>query len=466
MTGVMPNQAHNAQNPRVALHQQRVSQFRVVAAKVTDRASVFTYKPFFLAGIASVLLAGCMLGAIALLGIALQGSYTASAWAPYVRAHANSQLFGWVGFFVMGFSLQQHAPRTGALMLYKVLAAFSIWGMAVGLALRFVAEPLFESSQSLGTALGLASTIVQAAAVTVFVSNIALTRHRSGEPMSWKVKFVFASLFFMLVAAFAEPWLFLGTHAADPQDRVMFIAQWMPVARAVQFLGFVSMMVFGVSLAKFDSCFGGSTTDARMGNAGFVLWVTGLAAHCAGWVSAFQNGFSDGRLYRAGNGLLLIGAVAIVIASYVFKPLTPAPSVKFVRMAYAWLLVAGLLMVFEPLHLSAIGAPFSHAYTGAVRHALTVGFISQMIVGVGAHVVYKMGMVPDSRQSWFVPTFVLLNLGNAARVGLEIATDFTASAFLPMGATGFVELVGIAIWGVTMAATMLRRPLPARAPTC
>lgn len=462
----MTTSGPSRQNQIVALPQQRVSQFRVVAAPVTDRASVFTYKPFFLAGIASVLLAGCMLGAIALLGIAIQGSYTASAWAPYVRAHANSQLFGWVGFFVMGFSLQQHAPRMGALALYKKLAAFSLWAMAFGLALRFVAEPLFERYQSQGTAIGLASTIVQAAAIAAFVANIAITRQRTGEPMTWKVKFVFASLAFLLVAAFAEPWLFLGTHSADPVDRVMFIAEWMPVARAVQFLGFVSMMVFGVSLAKFDTCFGGRETHQALGNAGFVLWTTGVFAHCAGWVRAFQNGFTDDTLYRTGNGLLFIGAVAIVFASNVFQSLTPAPSVKFVRAAYAWLLVAGLLMVVEPLHLSAIGAPFSHAYTGAVRHALTVGFISQMIVGVGAHVVYKMGAVPASRQSWLVPTFVLLNLGNAARVALEIATDYTLSAFLPMGFTGFVELVGIGIWGVTMAMTIVRRPLAATAPIC
>jgi hypothetical protein len=89
-----------------------------------------------------------------------------------------------------------------------------------------------------------------------------------------------------------------------------------------------------------------------------------------------------------------------------------------------------------------------------------------MIVGVGAHVVYKMGAVPASRQSWLVPTFVLLNLGNAARVALEIATDYTPSAFLPMGFTGFVELVGIGIWGVTMAMTIVRRPLAATAPIC
>ena len=438
--------------------QPRVSQFRVKAAQTTSsRADVNTYRPFFIAGIATVLLAGCMLGAIALLGIAMQGSYTASAWAPYVRAHANSQLFGWVGFFVMGFSLQQHAPRTAALALYKRLAAFSLWAMALGLALRFLAEPI--AANSAGLAIGVASTVVQALAVAVFVANIALTSHRTGAPVPWQTRFVFASLAFLLISAFAEPWLFLGTHQADAVANVQFIARWMPVARDVQFLGFVACMVFGVSLVKFESCFGGRAAHRKIGEYAFLAWIFGISLRCFGWLAAFNNGFANDAMYRFGGWLLVVGAALVALSSGVFVQLERGPSAKFLRAAYAWLLVAGALVMLEPLHLAAIGAPFSHAYTGAIRHAVTVGFISQMIIGVGWHVVNKIGGVPLGRQSWLLPTFLLLNLGNAARVGLELATDFTPAAFAPMGATGFVELAGIAIWGVLMSRTLLRRPL-------
>ena len=44
-----------------------------------DRASVEIYRPFFLAGIFSVLTAGCLLGAITLFRIGMKKSYTASA---------------------------------------------------------------------------------------------------------------------------------------------------------------------------------------------------------------------------------------------------------------------------------------------------------------------------------------------------------------------------------------------------
>ena len=119
------------------------------------------------------------------------------------------------------------------------------------------------------------------------------------------------------------------------------------------------------------------------------------------------------------------------------------------------MLFAGALLVLEPLHLQATGTAFSHAYTGAIRHAVTVGFISQMIVGVALHVVGKLNAVRDTSPLWSV--FVLLNLGNTGRVALEIATDYTPAAFRWMGATGFIELAGLALWAFHLARPMLAK---------
>ena len=44
------------------------------------------------------------------------------------------------------------------------------------------------------------------------------------------------------------------------------------------------------------------------------------------------------------------------------------------------------------------------------------------------------------------PTFILLNMGNAMRVTFQIATDFTPHAFPIMGVSGFIEVVGLALW--------------------
>lgn len=421
------------------------------------RASVEIYRPFFLAGVISVLTAGCLLGAVALLGIALNASYTASAWTPYVLAHANSQVYGWVGFFIMGFALQQHAPTVAKRALFERLAAISLVLMAVGIGVRFAAEPLSSVGPGTWVPVGVASCVLQTVSVFLFMGNIALTRHRSG-PMTWPTVLVFASMFWLGVIALAEPYFFARTHGGSPEGRILFVAEWFPPYREAQFLGFVTMMIFGVACVKMNSCFGAQKANRTYGLMGFAIWQIGLAARMGGWVAAFGQDLHPDSLtvYRWGGFLLAVGAVFLIASTRMFERLNlTAPSQKFVRGAFSWLLIAGLLMTLEPLHLAQIGRPFSHAYTGAIRHAVTVGFISQMILGVGMHVVARMNDVAAEREHQLWTTFLLLNVGNTLRVTFEIATDYTGGAFLPMGFTGFVELTGLALWGAYVSKIML-----------
>jgi hypothetical protein len=128
-----------------------------------------------------------------------------------------------------------------------------------------------------------------------------------------------------------------------------------------------------------------------------------------------------------------------------------------------WLHLSLLLLLLAPLYmlvllpqspwLSASGAHsaenhFSHAYYGAIRHAITVGFISLMILAMAAKVVPTLNGVDLRllRPLWL--PFILVNLGCALRVSLQIATDFTSVAYPLVGISGVLEVSGIAIWGV------------------
>ncbi|HVL38194.1 MAG TPA: NnrS family protein [Fimbriimonadaceae bacterium] len=437
----------------IPLRQQKVG------PPADQRVVTEIYRPFFLAGILSVLTAGCLLGAVALLGIAIQGSYTASAWTPYVLAHANSQLYGWVGFFVIGFALQQHAPRQSRSDLFHRMAAWSLGLMAVGIGLRFAAEPLVRVDPTIWMPVGIASCLLQAMAIGIFMLTIRMTRFNTGEGLSWQTGFVYVALFWWSLVALAEPFFFAQSHGPGG---VAFVAKWFSPYREAQFLGFVAMMIFGVALVKLSSCFGAKAACPVLGRAGLAVWNVGLLLRMTGWVLHADSDFTNPMLWYVGGLLIFAGAVILVLASRLFSRLgSELRSHKFIRAAFGWLLVSGLLLVLEPLHLVAIGDVFSHAYTGAIRHAVTVGFISQMIVGVSLHVVARMNDLDDRRLPSLWSVFWLLNLGNAARVGLEIATDYSGSAFLPMGVTGFVELTALLIWAVHVAKPMLSRPSPA-----
>ncbi len=427
-----------------------------------EPALTFIYRPFFLSGLAAVLTAGCLLGAVALLGIAANRSYTSEGWLPYILAHANSQLFGWVGFFVMGFALQQHKPSVRWLTLFYRLAYTSLALVAIGIVLRFFAEALIAENPEVWMPVGILSAVSQAIGVTLFITNIVVTRHRTGKGLTWQTLLVFTSLLWFVLVAWVEPIYFPRSHQSGTAG-ILFVAQYFPPYREAQFLGFVTMMIFGVALAKMHECFGAKEPSRTLGLWGYGLWQAGLLVRMIGWVNQFQDGFEGiwRTLYQASGVALFAGAALLVLATRMFESVQPSfPSQKFIRGAFAWLCVAGALMVLEPFHLRAIGEPFSHAFTGAIRHAVTVGFISQMIVGVGMHVVARMNDLPPERESALWVTFVLLNVGNAARVFFEIVTDYAAAAFLPMGVTGVLELIALAWWGAYLVRVMVPRCAP------
>src|SRR5690349_23684200 len=89
-----------------------------------------------------------------------------------------------------------------------------------------------------------------------------------------------------------------------------------------------------------------------------------------------------------------------------------------------------------------------------IRHALTVGFIMMMIVGVSSKVVPTLSGVDVRRANSLWPTFILLNLGNLTRVSFQIATDFSPAAYSVMGVSGFIEVVGLTLWGYELFANM------------
>ncbi len=97
--------------------------------------------------------------------------------------------------------------------------------------------------------------------------------------------------------------------------------------------------------------------------------------------------------WHAANGIsyiiILVAAIGTPIQFRLFRRVPDGysdRSLKFIRAAYFWFIVAALLLVFGPYYMFGIYLPmtggenpFSHAYFGAYRHALTVGFIMMMM---------------------------------------------------------------------------------------
>jgi hypothetical protein len=419
------------------------------------------YRPFFIAGIATVLTLGCMWGAINLFTIGLKQNFSAIRYS-WTLAHAHAMVFGFVGFFIMGFAYQAF-PRFKHTTLWRPRLAFlSLPFMAIGILLQTIAHLVIPIFPNL-TLILLASSF-QMTAVLIFALVIVRTAGQSrAEPYD---RFVYAAVVWFLLAAIANPFIFrLFELPGDRQQLLFNLATFNIPYRDVQLLGMAVVMILGVSLRFLPHAYGFREPSARWRS--FLFWSLN-GAILIGAIT-FLTGMATGNHWLlAIQWLTAVALLAVSIGTVIqYRLFRAVPEserdrgLKFIRAAHVWFTVAMMMLVCTPLYNFAIympltgsHVPFSHAFFGGYRHALTVGFIMMMIVGVSSKVVPTLSGVDVRRASSLWVVFLLLNLGNALRVSTEIATDFVPAAFRIMGVSGFIEVFALALWSYELLRNM------------
>lgn len=404
------------------------------------------YRRFFRAAMVVILTAGATLGASMLLLYGLRHSFTSLDLFAPIQAHANAQVFGWVGLFVMGFACQG-LPRFKFVRLWRTdLANLSFVLMLVGLTLRMGAAWPWAGQ----TALGLAGGCLEAASAVLFVVVIARTLRESRSRDEWD-KYVVGSLACFAIIALLEPVVFWLTRPGLEAERLIArVATFMGPYRNLQLLGFAGLIILGVSQRILPTAFGFRQPGKRAANVAFVLLTAGLAVDLVAW-GVFRVDRSPGWAVVSWLGTSAYASGALVLA-WSLRAFTRGDrdrSSKFIRAAYLWMAVACFMVYAEPFYTRALGLRFSHAYHGAIRHAFTVGFISLMILGVSSKVVPILGGIEARGLPGLWIPFVLVNAGNAMRVTFQVLTDLIpGTAFPLMGASGTLEVAGLAIWSV------------------
>ncbi len=412
---------------------------------------------FFLTGIAATLSAGATWGAIVLLRIAAHRSLT-SVSIFEINAHAQAQIDGWVGMFVMGFAYTAF-PRFWRVRLRWPGAVLASWALlAAGIVLRALGEPLHEIGGFAPAAV--AGVAAQLAAVATFAAVLLATRSDSAARATVADRYIAAAVAWFVAAGAVD--LFHVARmvaAATAAEVVRQVEVWQFPLRDLQIHGLAMMMIFGVSSRQFPAWFGTPVPDAARARR---LWLP-LQLAVALETLGFAIGMGTGR--HAWLGVAGVAALVLAVCAVLFvanerlwtRVERPDRSLKFVRAAQVWLVIALAMLVLAPAYFAAVGTHFSHAWYGAMRHAITVGFISLTIMGVAARVVsaHAAPWAPDVGRLRL--PFALVNLGCALRVTMQVATDFSAAAYPFAGASGVLEVTGLAIWGTRLARAMLAR---------
>lgn len=488
-----------------------MSRAAAVLRRPLPPAAAALQRRFFLAGIAVALTAGAGWGAFLLARIAAAGSFTALSVFE-VNAHGQAQIYGWVGLFVMGFAYVAvprllAAPDGSAEELggwRGALAGASLPLMLAGIALRAVAEPQAAGAggggAGLGSPAGLAAVAgagLELLAVALFVAVIAATLAGSRRRTATPVLYVASALAWFLAGA-AFDLLHLAHLVSAPGREALLhqVAGYQFALRTIQIHGLALTLILGMSLWVLPGLFG--LPEPRMRRARR-LWLP-LQLAVAGEVLFFLAFMRTlelrwaGALWLADLGLATVAALLVWNLGLVRPGAGGAPApgdapparrpahalaeaspagpgaegrdgLRFLRAGHVWLLVSLAMLVAAPFWGALTGQGFSHAWYGATRHAITVGFVSLTIAGVAARAVAFLHGGGEHRGPWtrlpglWLP-FLLINAGCALRVTTQAATDLHAAAFPAAGVSGVLEVTGLTLWGAHVAATLLRRRSP------
>lgn len=467
------------------------------------------HEPFILAALALALTSGFGYGAL-LVGALALGVIPGAWYAPTVQAHGHTQLFGWLGLFILGMALY-FLPRLRGEKLRRVeRAPWAYALLAFGIPLRTLSQPALgfwttsDNVRSLLRVLFALSGVLELAGI-VLIASMLIATVRGAKPISTQapaypvLPFVSLALISLALAfvlnllgvlnavldghttlaarydqLIIQLWLY---GVAIPMAIVfsirnlpLFMRLAMPPRRPIRLLGIIYSTALLLRLLPFILAI---LDDALRGNA---------ALPFAPLITAnYLNVLVFDALAAAG-GIILNVCILLFIVQLDLLRLRPpwivdrAPDTRpdlahlrkptrpnypdngeygrfelLIYSAYTWLAIAVILDL-----LRVIGSITGNLTVpqDAARHAFAVGFVTLLIFGMAARMVpgfsHKKGLAHPELVLW---TFVLGNLAAVLRV---VPTFFPQSelALMLWGLSGIVGWGAVLVLGINLLGTL------------
>jgi hypothetical protein len=368
-----------------------------------------------------------------------------------VQAHAHAQVFGWIGLFIMGVAYFLYPKMKKTRLRLIPVAEASFWLMAGGIILRAISQP-FAANPLFGVAV-LISALLEISAAVIFVRSVFFVFLDSAERVRVSDCFILAAMAWLCVALAIN----LGTMLEIARTGNPVIPDAINNARInAEVFGFIISMILGV----------GSRLLPALGACREIHYGTGVAAaalYGAG-VAVKVLDFSQ----ALGSGLIVVAVLAYVVSIGIFRRRSRTQTFPGLRtwlgVAWFWLLTGGAMMFAADLYAEITGLEPARVWIGAYRHAVTVGFVTTMLVGMALNTVPRFYGAPLYSQRLVKAAFWLLVIGNAARVIFQALTlTCHPVAYAIAGMSGYLELTALICFGaniiITLAKPRILQPL-------
>jgi iron-sulfur cluster repair protein YtfE (RIC family) len=440
-----------------------------VAAEDAESAYENIYEKFIKAAIIIALSTGCVYGAFILFYMGIQHSLYAVPKV-LIETHGHTQIFGWVGLFIMGVSYFI-LPRFYAVRIYSgKLANLSFYCMVAGIFLVFTYRTLLPlNNHSFFKILILSGCLLEVAAVLMFLI-VAMKTILSAEKQELETyeTFLISGYLWFLIMTVAHAGIVLYMLNAD---KTVFPHAAIYPLRHIQVMGFITLVIFGVVSRTLPAFLGLKTPNAKINliimfmlNASVIVRAVSqpLMFYYADVYLPFYHVFNT-LYFTSGCVELLSILLFLYNLNILSKPEVDFSGMeieksyeKFVWAGILWLLVAEIAMMVFTVQESFTGIPVSHALIGAYRHAVTVGFITMMIFGFASRIIPISQGIKLHSYSLLLWTFILINAGSAIRVIFQPLAVHTGSvpAYLVMGISGLIESIAILLFGINIWRTI------------
>ncbi|MDP8921531.1 MAG: hypothetical protein M3O34_01485 [Chloroflexota bacterium] len=382
------------------------------------------------------------------------------AWLALVQVHGQAQLVGFVTPFIVAVGgilfprfLASPLDRPATLLVGTV-------ALVGGVALRVVGQPLGDSP--LRVTLLLASGVFGPVGLGLAAYPLIRCSRRSIQPWSlWRSYSAFA------LAAFAGATLlhvYASVLLAGGQSLVPFALG--EALLHLQLWGFVVPVTLAVGLKIFPNFLILRAPRERTFHPLLALYRAGVALTTAGWLGTelFPSADDIPVVLRAVGTVFEAAALGgFAAAIRLFEPAarpsgTPHitnPTRRWIRLAFAWLLLGALLGAAYAVREALGGAGAGFVGGSVVRHALAMGYLLPLMASMAGRIlpVYSADVLGHP---WLLPTTVWLLLAGAlARVGGELVGGYEpgVAPIVALGGVlstiGFLLLAGALWWSTT-----------------
>jgi len=401
-------------------------------------------------GLLFMLLPGTFQGVWNLLTISSHRA-AGTASTGWIQAHGHAQIFGWIGTFILGIGYYS-IPKLPRLKPFALWAPWTSWAMwTSGVSLRWLTG-VYEWHWR--TLLPL-SAALEITAFLIFL--FAVSGHRSEASASskleeWILVVIagcvgwFSALVINLLAA-----VFLAWNGVSPvlphgfDQRFLVLQTW----------GFLVPFVWGFGAKWLPVFLGLKSTRVSLLMRAVIVNTAGVLAAMFGWMKISM-------LLLAAGMVLAIYALRLFEGSE--RPAKTggvhASFPAFVRIAYAWAIVAALLGIWASMTATAPGI------WGASRHALTVGFLALMVFSIGPRVLPAFaGMRLLFSPQLMFWGLALLSAGCTLRVVAQILSyqGMAASAWAWLPVSAITEMTAVTLFATNLLITFARpRQQPAQ----